>query len=132
MPDSLQLLHSKAIEAPQPGAGTAIKNLSAHIAQGMLFQAAQQRAQQQQQQQLQHAPHQKQQQAPPQDGGLASARAPATVGPAVPPSSAADSEAGLGGVLLILQRLEAKVDGMVAGLQQLDQRLARLEGSTGR
>jgi hypothetical protein len=56
LPESLQLLHSKATEVPQPGPGAAIKTLSAQIAQGMLFQAAQQRTTQQQHQQDIQAP----------------------------------------------------------------------------
>lgn len=124
VPESLQLLHSKATEAPQPGAGTAIKNLSAHIAQGMLFQAAQQRSQSQEQQ-----PPQQQQSCLREQS---SHPGPEAVGAAQASSSSpVGSATALGSVLSVLQRLEAKVDrladNMTAGLQHLDQRLARLE-----
>lgn len=130
VPKSLQLLHSKATEAPEPGASTAIKNLSAHIAQGMLFQAAQQRAQQQQQQQQIPAALQHQEAmceadlSAPARQGLPDG----TLEPAAAAGSGGDHQQVL---LMVLQRLEAKVDklaeGLAAGLQALDQRLARLE-----
>lgn len=145
MPESLQLLHSKATEAPEPGASTAIKNLSAHIAQGMLFQAAQQRAQQQQQhqQEAQLQQQQRQQQiptAPQQQEAMYEAGTSAPASKSLPDSTlepaAAAAASGSGGdhqqvLLMVLQRLEAKVDrlaeGLAAGLQALDHRLARLE-----
>jgi hypothetical protein len=123
----LQFLHSKATEAPQPGAGTAIKNLSAHIAQGMLFQAAQRRAQQQEPQEQQQCvqQHLRAQQGQQQQGTV-----PATA--AVQASSTGAEQGSLQAVLMVLQRLESKVDRLAddlhSGLQQLSQRLDKLEG----
>lgn len=137
VPASLQLLLSKATEAPQPGAGTAIKNLSAHVAQGMLFQAAQQRAQKQQEQE-----EQQQQLAALQDSTQQAAGTPSQPRqPAQPDGASAESSSapqsaqsvGLQDVLAVLVRLEHKVDrlteGLQAGLQQLDSRLRQLEAA---
>lgn len=95
----------------------------------MLFQAAQQRAQDQQQQQQcaqqqLHEPHEQGQAHQQQD------TTPAAV-PAQASSTAQAEQASLQAVMLVLQRLESKVDRLAdalhTGLQQLNQRLAKLE-----
>lgn len=153
MPESLQLLHSKATAAPQPGAGAAIKNLSAHIAQGMLFQAAHERARlQQQQQQQQHEQQQQQGSQQYQQGGVSEGggggghtqpcqQQADSMQPLPAPSSLAAAAAASApgqsppwqACLSVLQRLEVKVDDLAAdvtaGLQQLDRRLAKLEAA---
>jgi hypothetical protein len=99
----------------------------------MLFQAAQQRAQQQEQQQQQQcaqpqlcAPHEQgqQQQVHQQDTAPAAATVQA--------SSTGAEQGSLQAVLVVLQSLESKVDRLAddlhSGLQQLSQRLDKLEG----
>jgi hypothetical protein len=93
VPQSLQLLHDKAMRTPEAGPAAAMKTLSALLAQGMMHQAAQQRAGQQQEQQ------------PAPDGG------------------SLDRTTMLKG----MERLEAKVDAVLAAVQQLDRRLGALE-----
>jgi hypothetical protein len=121
-----------ATAAPEPGAGAAIKTLSARIAQGMLFQAAQERARlQQQQQDPEHHHHHHHQQQQQQTDGMQSVPAPSSSCPATAAAAGPGQSPPWEACLSVLQRLEAKVDhlavGVTAGLQQLDQRLAKLE-----
>jgi hypothetical protein len=120
MPDSLRLLLSKAQQPAEPGAAAAMKTLTAHIAHGALFRAAQQRAggsAQAQQELLQGQQRQQQQQQPQQQQ----------------PSQGIGSsgDALLHALASGLERLEAKVDALssvlLPGLPRMQQAMDALQ-----
>uniref|UniRef100_A0A383VZK1 Uncharacterized protein n=1 Tax=Tetradesmus obliquus TaxID=3088 RepID=A0A383VZK1_TETOB len=138
VPESLQLLFGKATQQPAGGAA-AVKSLSAMVAKGMLLKLQEQQQQQQlqqqqlQQQQQQQLQEQQQQQPEMHTTTVTQAEAPAAAAPTA--SGSSSSSTGCGAVLLVVQRLEAKLDALAGKLlwsteqlmQQQQQIMRRLD-----
>jgi hypothetical protein len=131
VPESLQLLFSKATQQPAGGAAD-VKSLSAMVAKGMLLKLQEQ---QQQQQQSQQRSQQQQQQPKAQNIPAPQAEVAAA---AAQTGTSSSSSSGSDAVLLAVQRLEAKLDALAGKLlwsteqvlhqqQQIMQRLDALE-----
>lgn len=120
VPESLQLLYSKALQQPAGGAA-AIKSLSAMIAQGMLQQHGAQRRQQQQQQGTAQAVQQPESPAAPPAPAQYYFSKHSLVNPASG-TSCSDSTAGDGSshghqtVLHAIHHVEAKLEALASKL----------------